>query len=188
MEKEKVVDKKNELMLKSIEPMIWSIIHRYNNIPKEEKEDIFQNSCLFVIEKIIPKYDPSKGVKFSVFAFRCISNLVQHNCIKYQKYKSYVFSGEDLFMKDFPFIDSNCEESEKKSFDEERIKNLRLMIDDNSPECYLKENEKNVLKLIFENPKITQREISEKLNYSYPSAVSAILNRMRKRIKTDKKF
>lgn len=184
----KINDKINEQMLKSVEPMIWSIIHRYNNIPQEEKKDIFQDVCLFIIQKVIPKYNPEKGVKFSVFAFRCISNRVQLRCIKYQKYKSNVISGEDIFIQDYPVIDGNCEESERQSFDEERIKSIKEMVEDNSEECYLKDNEKNVLKLIFENPRITQKEICEKLNYSYPSAVSAILNRMRKRMKRDKKF
>jgi RNA polymerase sigma factor (sigma-70 family) len=193
MEKKKT--DKDEQVLIGIKPMIWSIIHKYNNIPFQEKEDIYQEVSVFVVTKLIPKFDPSKKVKFSAFAFKCITNFVTYKATMYLKKKANVISGDDIFTfcqehpgGFFSIVDEKEDVAEKINFDEGRIAMLTQMLNDDSSECYLHPNEKNVIKLLFENPKMTQKEISDKLGYSYPSAVSAILNRMRSRFKKDDKF
>ena len=184
----------DEQILKSIDSMIWSIIHNYSNIPFQEKEDIHQEASIFVVTKLIPKYDPSKKVKFSAFAFKCLTNFIAYKSTSYLKKKSNVISGDDIFTfcqennGNFSLADEKDVISEKINFDEERLKTIREMMEDDTEGSYLHPNEKKVLALLIENPKITQKEISENLGYSYPSAVSAILNRMRKRFKRDKKF
>lgn len=192
---EKIRADKDEKTLESIKPMIWSIIHRYHNIPFQEKEDIYQEASIFVVTKLIPKFDPSKKVKFSAFAFKCITNFVTYKATMYLKKKANVISGDDIFTfcqehpgGFFSIADEKGPIAEKISFDEGRLEMLKQMLNDDSEECYLHPNEKNVIKLLFENPKMTQKEISDRLGYSYPSAVSAILNRMRSRFKKDDKF
>ena len=56
----------------SIKNMIWHIIHQFNNIKQEDKEDIFQDASIFVTTKLVYKYDKTKNVEFKDFAYICI--------------------------------------------------------------------------------------------------------------------
>lgn len=184
-------DEKEKLFLQ-VEKMIWSIVHQINGLSKQDKEDFFQDASLFLCEKVMPKFDPSKNVKFEYFVYTCVRNYI------YRKINSLNRKNKNIFIPlqelgndgvdDLPkkALIENFIEDESCYDDIDRGEQIKKMLDDNSDK--LRDNEKRVLKMIYENKDITQRQISEIMGFSFASGVSAILARFRKRIKRDKIF
>jgi RNA polymerase sigma factor (sigma-70 family) len=162
----------------SIKNMIWHIIHQFNNIPVQDKEDIFQDASIFVTTKLVYKYDKTKNVEFKDFAYICIKNFVLRKINNFNKYKKNILADSDL-LKVLP---EDVDPSSIKD-DIDKVAAIKRLLDSDSE--LLKENEKTILKMIFENPSITQREMSEKMGFHFASGTGAILNRLRRRIKED---
>ena len=183
-------DEKQELYLK-VEKMIWSIVHQINGLSKYDKEDFFQDASLFFCEKVIPKFDPSKNVKFEYFVYTCIRNYLYRKINNLNKQNKRIFvclpemeNNEDIFPN--KVLQENYTEDNSCFDDLDKAELLKEMMYGDLEG--LRENEKTVLKMIFENKNITHREISEKMGFSFASGVSAILSRLRKRIKKDNIF
>ena len=174
-----------------VEKMIWSIVHQMNGLTKQDKEDFFQDASLFFCEKVVPKFDPSKNVKFECFVYTCIKNYLYRKINKFNKSNQKMFyplpdmvKTEDVFPN--KVLQENYTE-DKSCFDDlDKAEMIKKIIYSDSN--VLKENEKIVLRMIFENKDITHREISEKMGFSFASGVSAILSRLKKRIKKDNLF
>ncbi len=162
----------------SIKNMIWHIIHQFNNIKQEDKEDIFQDASIFVTTKLVYKYDKTKNVEFKDFAYICIKNFVLRRINNFNKYKKNLVVDSSLLKMIPEQIDESscCDNLDK-------VSSIRKLFH-NNPDM-LKENEKIVLGMIFENPNITQREMSERMGFHFASGTGAILNRLRRRIKED---
>lgn len=162
----------------SIKNMIWHIIHQFNNIPVQDKEDIFQDASIFVTTKLVYKYDKTKNVEFKDFAYICIKNFVLRKINNFNKYKKNIVADSDM-LKLLP------EEVDPASVKEDwdKVAALKRLLDSDS--SVLKDNEKTVLRMIFEKPTITQREMSERMGFHFASGTGAILNRLRRRIKEE---
>lgn len=178
--------KKNELSdeeiasyYEGIKNMIWHIIHQLGNVSQQDKEDIFQDASIFVTTKLIYKYDKTKNVAFKDFAYICIKNFVLRRVNNLNKYKKNVVADSEL-MKSLP------EQIDPSSVDEywDKVSSLKKLLDSDSD--VLKENEKTVLRMIFEDPTITQKKMSDRMGFHFASGTGAILNRLRKRIKEER--
>jgi RNA polymerase sigma factor (sigma-70 family) len=178
MTKIEISNEEKERYLESIKNMIWSIIHQFNGICSQDKEDIFQETSLFIVNNLIYKYNPERNVAFKDFAYICIKNFIFRKINNINKINRVMIKNTDMQhqveeqLDDKPLFKSPC-----------KIQKLKILINSNSK--LLKDNEKAVLKMIIENPKITQREMSEKMGFSFASGVGAILSRFRKRVKEE---
>lgn len=162
----------------SIKNMIWHIIHQFNNIPAQDKEDIFQDASIFVTTKLVYKYDKTKNVEFKDFAYICIKNFVLRKINNFNKYKKNIVADSDMLK----LLPEEVDPASAKE-DWDKVAALKRLLDSDSP--VLKENEKTVLRMIFEKPSITQREMSERMGFHFASGTGAILNRLRRRIKEE---
>lgn len=179
MKKERTAeDIEIETYYEGIRNMIWSIIHKFNNLTPQDKEDLFQEASVFVTTKLVFKYDKSKNVAFKDFAYICIKNFVLRKVNNIGKYKKVILADSEVLS----ILPDMVDESSIQE-DSNRVSALRKLLERDS--CLLKENEKVVLRMIFENPNITQREMSAKMGFSFASGVGAILSRLRKRIKEE---
>lgn len=163
----------------SIKNMIWHIVHQFNNISAQDKEDIFQDASIFVTTKLVYKYDKTKNVEFKDFAYICIKNFVLRKINNLNKYKKNIIADSDLL----GLLPEEIDPASVRD-DCDKVLSLKKLLDSDSTS--LKENEKIVLRMIFDNPSITQREMSEKMGFHFASGTGAILNRLRKRIKEEK--
>lgn len=175
----KLTDEEISKYYESIKNMIWHIIHQFNNIPTQDKEDIFQDASIFVTTKLVYKYDKKKNVEFKDFAYICIKNFVLRRINNFNKYKKNIVADSDI-LKSLP------EPIDESSITDDwsKVAALKKLLDSDSH--LLKENEKSVLRMIFKNPSITQREMSAAMGFHFASGTGAILNRLRKRIKEEK--
>jgi DNA-directed RNA polymerase specialized sigma24 family protein len=156
--------------------MIWSIISKYQYLSKCDKEDIKQEVLIFLWEKIIPVYDYERAhAKFSSFAYRCIVNFVNRRIQKMNRLYSYKENAAHIYyeIQDERVSKNVLIAKEKAKFFEDLVKEDKIK---------LKPKEKIVLNIIIDNPDITQREISERLGYKHPSAISMMLLRLRRRL------
>lgn len=169
-------DKKVNEMLVGIEPMIWSILNSYKNLSHQDREDICQDVMIFIANKVIPAYDASKNTKFSSFAYRCILNFVNRYMNKRKRLAEYNHISAEIFYEKM---------NERKSHDTERARERIQVFEEmfNEERMELKPKERVVIQMILDDPDITQREISEAMGYSHPSAVSMMLLRLRRRLK-----
>lgn len=176
--KRELTDEEIALYYDGIKNMIWHIIHQFNNVSIQDKEDIFQEASVFVTTKLIYKYDKTKNVEFKDFAYICIKNFVLRRINNLNKYKKNIISDSEL-------VRSLPEQMDPSSVDEDwdKVQSIKKLLDSNSVE--LKENEKTILKMIFDKPTITQREMSEKMGFHFASGTGAILNRLRRRIREE---
>lgn len=182
MKKKKIrtltVKEKEEYFL-SVERMIWSIVHQFSGMCHHDKEDFVQEASIFLVESVAPKYDPSMNVEFKNFSYICIKNFMLRKINNLNKKNKVIILNNDLSV-----LPQDLTEDSNEYFDDvDKVTKLYEMLNDNSLE--LKENEKSILRMIFENPKITQREMAEKMGFSFASGAGAILGRLRKRIKED---
>ena len=174
-----ITNEEKEAYLSSIKKMIWSIIHSFNNIPLQEKEDIFQETCVFITEKLIYKYDPKKNVAFKDFSYICIKNFVCRKINNMNKRNKVLLVNDEVVS----IQTENLEDERIGNKQLDKVVAIKKLLDSNSP--LLKENEKTVLRMIFENPNITQKEMSNRMGFSFASGVGAILSRLRKRIEAE---
>ena len=175
----KITDKEIASYYDGIKNMIWHIIHQFNNISTQDKEDVFQEASIFVTTKLIYKYDKTKNVEFKDFAYICIKNFVLRKINNLNKYKRNIIADSDM-LRLLP------EEPDESSVNDgyDKVAALKKLLDSDSP--LLKENEKTILRMIFKNPSITQREMSEVMGFHFASGTGAILNRLRRRINDEK--
>nr|DAQ91986.1 MAG TPA: DNA directed RNA polymerase subunit [Caudoviricetes sp.] len=167
-----------EKYFKSVEKMIWSIAHQFAGISHQDKEDFVQEASIFLVENIAPKYDPSMNVEFKNFAYICIKNFMLRKVNNLNKGSKVVVLSNDLSASP-----PDCFFQSPYFDDADKITKLSRLLREDSP--ILKDNEKAVLRMIFENPKITQREMANKMGFSFASGAGAILGRLRKRIKEE---
>lgn len=165
-------------MLESVEAMIWSIISSFSGLSIEDKKDIKQDVMIYLYQKVIPKFDPSRGTKFSSFAYRCIVNYVRRHLVTANKKRVFLDNAAVEHYERSQLADKR----ERVHYANERLDGLFNNVTDN-PECELKVKEKVVLLLMRSNPGITQKEIADIMGYKHPSAISMLVMRMRKKIR-----
>ena len=176
----KLTDDEIASYYEGIKNMIWHIIHQFNNISVQDKEDVFQDASIFVTTKLIYKYDKTKNVEFKDFAYICIKNFVLRKINNLNKYKKNIIADSDM-LKLLPEEDVD-DSLVRDGYD--KVAALKKLLDSDSP--LLKDNEKTILRMIFKNPSITQREMSAAMGFHFASGTGAILNRLRRRIKEEK--
>ena len=96
----------------------------------------------------------------------------------FNKYKKNIVADSDMLK----LLPEEIDPASVKD-DWDKVAALKRLLDSDS--STLKDNEKIVLKMIFENPNITQREMSERMGFHFASGTGAILNRLRRRIKEE---
>jgi len=158
--------------------MIWSIISSFSGLSFEDKKDIKQDVMIYLFQKVIPKFDPSRGTKFSSFAYRCIVNYVRRHIVTANRKRIYLDNAA------VEHYERSCisAKSERVYYANERLDGLFHNVTEN-PECELRVKEKVVLLLMRSNPCITQKEIADIMGYKHPSAISMLVMRMRKKIR-----
>lgn len=171
------IEEKEKYFL-SVEKMIWSIAHQFAGVSHHDKEDFVQEASIFLVENVAPKYDPNMNVEFKNFAYICIKNFMLRKVNNLNKMGKVL-----VFNNDLSILPPEGSYEHEYFDDVDKLTKLQKLMEEDSD--VLKDNEKVVLKIIFENPKITQREIAEKMGFSFASGAGAILGRLRKRIKKD---
>lgn len=162
-------------MLKSIEPMIFSILRKYKNISMDDMEDFKQEIMMFLWNKVIPAYKSDLSTKFSSFAYRCIVNFVNRKIHVRDRNYHYEKNASHSF---YDIQTERCSEHVRLS--RTKIQIFEKMIKQN--EIILKPKEKKVIQMILNSPDITQREIADKLGYKHASAISMMILRLRRRL------
>jgi RNA polymerase sigma factor (sigma-70 family) len=175
----KKIDRDNEL-LSGIEPMIWSILSKYTNVGKKELEDVKQDTMIFIWKRVIPDFKPSMKTKFSSFAYRCAVNFINRQIKK-------IFRKQ---VRDTGAYSTHYEKIEERKLEpvedaRRKISSFEKLMESENRDC-IKPMEMRVVKIIMDKPDITQREVALKLGYKYPSAISMMLLRMRRRLEADK--
>lgn len=165
-------------MLEGVEAMIWSIISSFSGLSIEDKKDIKQDVMIYLYQKVIPKFDPSRGTKFSSFAYRCIVNYVRRHLVNCNRKRIFL---DNAAVEHYERAQT-ADKKERIHYANERLDGLFNNVTSN-PECELKVKEKIVLLLMKANPGITQKEIADIMGYKHPSAISMLVMRMRKKIR-----
>lgn len=173
-------DKQKEEMWESVSNMIWKIINDFNNIQYCDKQDIYQAASIKLLNYIIPRYNPDRKVQFKDFAYVCLKNFITRKINELNKHNNRNMLCEDGLILSIAGEDLIDEEPFEEDILSLKINKIREMADDE--ESSLKEKERIVIKMFFNNSNITQREISEIFGFNHPSGVSAILSRMRRRL------
>ena len=158
-----------------IHKLIWHLIHSFNGLSYHDREDFFQEASIFLVESIIEKYDSSKGVPFQNFASICLKNFIKRKINEHNR-RSRVMVVDSRIFENSEIIDDNG-----IPLQEYRLSLLKSLCKSDSKK--LKQQEKKVLLLLFENPCRTQAEISNRMGFHFASGTGAILSRLRKRIK-----
>jgi RNA polymerase sigma factor (sigma-70 family) len=174
MRTEDLALEKTNQILEDIHKMVWDIIHGYN-LSHDVKQDICQEAMIFLWQSIIPKYDETRGAKFSSFAYRCVVNFIN------KKIKILNRRRLNTISVDSEKLEGMASYEHDVCFDDDPRGKLEELIDFN--EGKMSEKEKTVLRLMRDVPHITQREIADIVGFKHPSAVSMLLKRVRKRIK-----
>lgn len=159
-------------MLRSIEPMIWSILTGYN-IPAQDKSDLKSEAMIHLWQKVIPRFDEDRGVKFSSFAYRCVVNFINK--------KLYTNARKNHLTDEMHSTFSFQEYISNDGALGQQLAHVDALIGDKASQ--LKPREIEVLTILRENPSMTQRDIAAKIGYRHPSSVSMLLKRLRIKIR-----
>ena len=161
-------------VLRGVEPMIWSILAKFNGLSKEDREDLKQEVMIHLWNKVIPKHDPRIS-KLSSFIYRCATNFIIRKVRKMTRERE---SSSDAA---FGFTERKMERLSSRAIDaaKDRLEHLTYLLEDGD---LARAREAVVVELISGNPNITQREIADEMGYKHPSAISMMLLRMRKRL------
>ena len=166
-------------ILRSIEAMIWSIISSFHGLEHEDKNDLKQDVLLYVYSELMPKYESNRGAKFSSFAYKCIVNFIRRRM--YMKKRM-----EMAFIASIPEYYDRFGHGVKTMsavVATEKINALVELLKRRNHPFSVKE--RAVIAILHDNLDITQREVARIMGYSHPSAVSMIISRMRKKMKTE---
>lgn len=174
--KRKVSLEEESELYAGVEQMIWSIIHKFSMIPVEDKKDIFQEASIFVCRELIPKFDKTRNVSFNNFSYICIRNFVTRKINNLNKRREKEIVDSQLSMM---VMDEIVEENHHN----DKVDKVYKMLD-KQPKKF-KHNERRILKMLKKNPKLTQREMSERMGFSFASGTGAILSRFRKKCKEE---
>jgi RNA polymerase sigma factor (sigma-70 family) len=167
-------------MLRGIEPMIWSILNKYKNIPYETMKDLKQDVMVYLLNNVMPKFDP-KLAKFSSFAYRCIVNFINRRLYRDKRRHDRDLSAAERYydtVKERYSAGMATFEGEYA----EILYNITSGVDIG----LMKGKELKAIKIIMDNPYVTQKSLAKRLKYRHSSAVSMMLLRMRKRLKNGK--
>jgi len=174
--KRKISLKEESELYAGVEQMIWSIIHKFSSIPVEDKEDIFQEASIFVCKELIPKFDKTRNVSFNNFSYVCIRNFVTRKINNFNKRREKEIVDSDLVI-------STPHELVEEDNRDDKVDKVYQMLDEHPRK--FKGNERRILKMLKKNPKLTQREMSEKMGFSFASGTGAILSRFRRKCKEE---
>lgn len=167
-------------MLRGIEPMIWSILNKYKGIPYESMKDLKQDVMIYLLHNVMPKFDP-KVAKFSSFAYRCIVNFINRRLHRdKRRYDRDIQAAEryyDTVNERYASGVATCEG--------EYAEILRNITSGNDTEL-MKGKELKAIRIIMDDPYVTQKNLARRLRYRHSSAVSMMLLRMRKRLRSGK--
>ncbi|MGQ4893469.1 MAG: sigma-70 family RNA polymerase sigma factor [Candidatus Njordarchaeia archaeon] len=166
----------NEELIK-IEHMIWSILQTFNNLSREDKEDLKQEVLIYLWQKVFPRYDSSKA-KFSSYAYRCSVNFIT----KRLKRRRNIRCQEENCINEFYVRLEEARQVKECELSNEKVKFIESL----PTHPVIKKKEKKVIEHIISNPYSTQREIAEKMGYSYPSAISMMMVRLRQKLEREK--
>jgi len=165
-------------ILRSIEAMIWSIISGFHGLEHEDKNDLKQDILCYVYQDLMPKYEANRGAKFSSFAYKCIVNYLRRRMYVRNREEMAIASAAPEYYDRFA-----CGvKTPSAILATEKINSLMELLKRKKQPFSTKE--KVIIAVLHDNTDITQREISQIMGYKHPSAVSMIVSRMRKKMKT----
>lgn len=147
-------------------PLVYHIIDRYfkQNFYYIEREELI-NEGLYWLCKCASKYDSSRGVKFSTFAYRCVKRHLKDYLINF--YDKRIETVEIDTYKDVPVYD------DYKIDTSEEMKEFLLK--------YLKEKQaKMVIDYYFNN--LSWEEVAQKYGYANRKAACAVCQKELKKI------
>lgn len=75
--------KEQQRMVKEVAPLIFHIANRITFRKPEDKEDVIQD-CRLLLCKAVKCFDPNRGVKFSTYAHKTISNHIMEFKVRYE--------------------------------------------------------------------------------------------------------